>query len=313
MDGVAAASPHRPLGDTRLTVSPFGLDGSVFGWAAGYEATVELLDAFASVGGSLISTADHYAGGRSEFMIGSWLAGQRREDFVIATKVGRHPDHPGLSAISIREAVTASLERFRTDYIDVLSLNGDDPDTPLEESLTAVTQLISEGRVGHLSLASFSGRRAVEAMQTANRLSLRTPEVIVAEYSLLERSQYEGEVAPVAQGYELGVIARLPLASGYLRGDFRTRNDFPSSPIFAKALRYIGRRGNRVLVALEEISHEVGENIGRVAIAWVLSKPQVAAVAITVKDGAQLLDLIEGASLPLLSRHQIAQLDRISE
>ncbi|MFD1712994.1 aldo/keto reductase [Amnibacterium flavum] len=313
MDGIAEAPLHRMLGSTGLTVLPYGIDGSVFGWAAGYDATVEVLDTFAAVGGTLISTADHYAGGRSEIMIGGWLAGQRRQDFVIATKVGRHPDAPGLSAYSIREAVSASLERLRTDYIDVLSFDGDHPETPLEESMTAVSELITEGRVGHLSLASYTGRRAVEAMQTASRLGLPSPQVLVAEYNLMERSRFEGEIAPVAQGYELGVIARLPLASGYLRGDFRTRHDLPSSPMFAGAMRYVGRHGNRVLAALESVSQDVGENIGRVAIAWVLSKPQVTAVAIRAKDGPQLRDLIEGASLPMLNRQQIALLDRVSD
>ncbi|BDI22192.1 aldo/keto reductase [Herbiconiux sp. L3-i23] len=312
MTTIAEAPLRRSIGPTGLSVYPYGIDGSVFGWSAGYDATIEVLSEFAAAGGTLISTADHYAGGRSEIMIGAWLERQHRADFVVATKVGRHPDAPGLSARSIKDGVDASLERLRTDYIDILSFDGEHPETPLEESLTAVAELIARGSVGHLALAAYSGKRAVEAMQTATRLGIPAPEVLVAEYSLMERSVYEGEVAPVAEGYELGVIARLPLASGYLRGDFRTREDLPSSPMFAAALRYVGRRGNRALAALEEVSHEVGENIGRVAIAWVLSKAQISAVAIRAKDGAQLLDLIEGARLPLLNRQQIAHLDRVT-
>jgi len=312
MSGDAMSSLRRTIGPTGLNVFPFGIDGSVFGWAAGYDATIAVLDQFATAGGTLISTADHYAGGRSEIMIGSWLAKQRRDDHVVATKVGRHPDAPGLSAASIRGAVDASLERLRTDYIDVLSFDGDHPETPLEESLTAVAELIAQGKVQHFGLAQYGGRRAVEAMQTAAKLGLRTPGVLISEYSLMERTHYEAELASVAEGYELGVIARLPLASGYLRGDFRSRDDLPSSPMFAGAMRYVGRKGNRVLAVLEEISHEVGENIGRVAIAWVLSKPQVAAVAIRAKDGAQLLDLVQNVQLPLLNRNHVAQLDKVS-
>jgi aryl-alcohol dehydrogenase-like predicted oxidoreductase len=312
MPTLAGSPLRRPIGSTGLSVYPFGIDGSIFGWAAGFDATIEVLTEFAAAGGTLISTADHYAGGRSEIMIGAWLERQPRRDYVIATKVGRHPDAPGLSAVSIRSAVDASLERLRTDYIDVLAFDGDHRETPLEESLTAVAELIARGSVGHLALSSYTGRRAVEAMQTAVRLGLPAPEVLISEYSLMERERYEGELSPVAEGYELGVLARLPLASGYLRGDFRTREDLPASPMFASALRYVGRRGNRVLGALEDVSHEVGENIGRVALAWVLSKAQISAVAVRAKDGAQLLDLIDNARLPLLKPEQIAQLDKAS-
>ena len=312
MTGDDNAPALRPIGSTGLLVYPYALDGSIFGWSAGYEATLSVLDTFAGLGGNLISTADHYAGGRSEVMIGSWLAKQRRDDFVIATKVGRHPDALGLSPASIRAAVDASLERLRTDRIDVLSFDGDHPETPLQDSLSAVAELVAQGKVGHLALAQYSGRRSVEAMQAAARVGMRGPQALVTEYSLLERSHYEAEIAPVAEGYELGVIARLPLASGYLRGDFRTRDDLPSSPMFARALQYVGRRGNRILSALEGISHEVGENIGRIALAWVLSKPQVAAVAVRAKDREQLLDLAQGARLPLLDAEQIATLDKIS-
>jgi aryl-alcohol dehydrogenase-like predicted oxidoreductase len=309
-----AESPiRRPIGATGLSVLPYGIDGSVFGWAAGFDQTVEVLDEFAAAGGTLISTADHYAGGRSEIMIGAWLARQQRSDFVVATKIGRHPDAPGLSPSSIRIAVEASLERLRTDYIDVLSFDGEHPETPIEESLGAIADLILQGRVGHLALAGYGGRRSVDVMQVASRIGLPLPEVLVSEYNLMERSAYEGEVAPVAEGYELGVIARLPLASGYLRGDFRTRDDQPVSPMFQGALQYVGRRGNRVLSVLEDISLEVGENIGRVSIAWVLSKPQIAAVAIRAKDGPQLLDLIQGARLPLLEPRHIEALDRVTD
>ncbi len=303
---------RRAIGPTGLRVFPFGIDGSVFGWAAGFDQTIEVLDEFAAAGGNLISTADHYAGGRSEIMIGRWLASQERSDYVVATKVGRHPDASGLGRATIRAAVEASLDRLQTDRIDILSFDGDHPETPLEESLTAVSELIAEGRVGHFALSEFRSRRAVEVMQTAARRSLPSPVALVAEYSLMERDDYEGDLAAVAEGYELGVIVRLPLASGFLRGDFRSKDDLPASPMFAGALRYVNRHGHRVLHALEGISHEVGENIGRVAMAWVLSKPQIAAVAVRAKDSAQLLDLIAAARLPLLDEAQIARLDKVS-
>ncbi len=312
MGQVAPPPVRREIGRTGVGVFPYGIDGSVFGWTAGFDAAIEVLDEFHAAGGTLISTADLYAGGRSEVMIGAWLARHpQREQVVVATKIGRHPDAPGLRASSIRAAVAASLERLRTDYVDLLSFDGDHPETPLEESLTAVAELIAAGHVRHLSVSDYTGSRLTEALRIAASLGIPAPQAVFAEYNLMERRRYETELAPVVESEHLGVVARLPLASGYLRGDFRSRDDLPSSPMFAAALRYVGRRGNKVLETLETISHEVGENIGRIAIAWILSRPGVAAAAVRAKDGPQLLDLLPAVQLTL-TRHQLALLDKVT-
>lgn len=312
MSSVAPTPVSRQIGTTGIGVFPYAVDGSIFGWTAGFEAAIDVLDEFHAAGGTLISTADHYAGGRSEVMIGAWLERHpQRERVVLATKIGRHPDAPGLRRASILSAVDASLERLRTGYVDLLSFDGDHPETPLEESLTAVAELMADGLVRHLSVSDFSGARLIEARSIAASLGLPAPEAVFAEYNLMERRGYESELAPVVAAQNLGVLARLPLASGYLRGDFRTRDDLPSSPMFAAALRHVGRRGNKVLETLETVSHEVGENIGRVALAWLLSRPHVAAVVVRAKDGPALLDLLPSVELTL-SRHQLALLDRAS-
>lgn len=312
MSGLAPSPVSRTIGSTGIGVFPCAVDGSIFGWAAGNEATIEVLDEFEAAGGTLISTADHYAGGRSEIMIGAWIRRHtHRERVVLATKVGRHPDAPGLSAASITRAVHASLDRLRTEYLDLLSFDGDHPETPLEESLTAVAELIAAGKVRSLSVSDFSGKRLLEARQIAEELALPKVGAVFAEYNLMERERYERDVAPVVHGQGLGVLARLPLASGYLRGDFRKRDDLPSSPMFAGAMRYVGRRGNKVLNALDQVAAEQGHNVGRIAIAWLLSKPNVAATVIRVKDGPALLDLLPAVDV-VLSRHQIGTLERAS-
>lgn len=312
MNAVAPTPVTRQIGSSGVQVFPYAIDGAIFGWSAGFEATIDVLDEFYAAGGNLISTADHYAGGRSEVMIGSWLdRHHKRNDLVVATKIGRHPDAAGLSARSIEDAVEASLERLRTPYIDLLSFDGDHPETPLEESLTGVAEAIAAGRVRHLSFSEYSGPRLIEALQIAARLGLPAPEAVFAEYNLMERDNYEKRMGPVVQAYDLGVLARLPLASGYLRGDFRTKDDLPSSSMFVGAVKYVGRRGNRVLHALEAVSHEVGENIGRVALAWLLSRPGVAAAVVRAADGPALLDLVPSVALRL-ERHHIAALDRAS-
>jgi len=309
----ASGPVSRRVGSTGMAVYPIALDASVFGWATDAKATADVLDLFYAAGGDLISTAAHYAGGRSEIMIGTWLARHdHRDRLVIATKVGRHPDAPGLSARSVRRGVAASLERLQLERIDVLGLDGEDPSTPIEETLTAVAELQAEGRVGHLSASGFTSAGLREAIKVARRLEVPGVMLLLAEYNLLERRLYEEELAPLAVNADLGVLVRMPLASGYLRGDFRSRHDKPASPMFQGALQYVNRRGAAVLAVLDEVAAEVGQHVGRVALAWLLSKPLVVAPIVRVPTARALADLLPGAAL-VLTPAQIARLDRVSE
>lgn len=312
------ASPHsgpmsRRVGQTGMAVYPLALDGSVFGWATDAKETADQLDLFYAAGGDLISTAAQYAGGRSEIMIGSWLQRHpNRDRLVIATKVGKHPDALGLSPKAVRRGVDASLERLQLDRIDILGLDGEDPATPIEATLTVVTELIAEGKVGHLSAAGFSAAGLREAVKTARRLEIPGIEVVLPEYNLLERRQYEQEIAPIAVAADLGVLAKTPLANGYLRGDFRSRHDKPASPIFQGALKYVNRRGAAVLAVLDDIAFESGQHVGRVALAWLLSRESVVAPLVRVPSARALADLLPGASL-VLTRDQLDRLDRATD
>jgi aryl-alcohol dehydrogenase-like predicted oxidoreductase len=310
---LAPGPVSRRIGATGMAVFPIALDGSVFGWAADPKATSGTLDLFYAAGGDLISTADHYAGGRSEVMIGTWLAKHAfRERLVVATKIGKHPDNPGLAPASIRRAVDASLERLGTEYVDLLSFDGEDPSTPLEASMTAAAELVAAGKVAHLSASNFSPGALREAVAVATRLEIPGITTILAEYNLLAREPYESQIAPIALAQDLGVLARLPLASGYLRGDFRSKHDRPASPLFADALQYVNRRGAAVLAVLDQIAYEVGHHVGRVALAWLLSKPLVTAPLVRVPDARGLADLMPASGL-VLTDEQIARLDAVSE
>ena len=313
MAGFASGPMSRRIGSTGMAVYPIALDGSIFGWATDTKATADVLDLFYAAGGDLISTAAHYAGGRSEIMIGSWLARHdQRDRLVIATKVGRHPDASGLSAKSVRRGVQQSLERLRLERIDVLGLDGEDLSTPIEETLTALTELQTAGRIGHISASGFSGDGLREAVKVARRLEIPGIVVILPEYNLLEREQYEQQLAPIATAADLGVLARMPLASGYLRGDFRSRHDKPASPMFQGAMKYVNRRGAAVLAVLDEIGQEVGQHVGRVALSWLLSKPLISAPVVRVPTARALADLLPGASL-VLTPAQVARLDRVTD
>lgn len=301
----------RTLGRTGLAVHPLALDGSVFGWAAGIDDTTEALDSFAQLGGTLISTADHYATGRSEYMIGRWLESSGlRERLLVATKVGRHPDAPGLAAEDVRIAIEGSLERLGT-RIDLLSFDSEDPEVPLEESLAAVVPFLENGSVGALGAAHFSGAALAAAEEAARSHGLPALSAVVAEYNLMERKQYESDVAPEVLRQGLGTLARLPLASGYLTGRLRHRSDEPESPMFEAALDYVGRHGNRVLAALDEIAEAHGTNPGTVALAWVLSHQEVSVAIVRARGAAELESLFGAASLQL-TRSDLAQLDRAS-
>jgi aryl-alcohol dehydrogenase-like predicted oxidoreductase len=296
-----------------MAVYPIALDGSVFGWASDAKATSSTLDLFYAAGGDLISTADHYAGGRSEIMIGSWLARHAsRERLVVATKVGKHPDAHGLSRVAMRRAVDASLERLGTDWVDLLGLDHEDPNVPIEETLTAAHELVLAGKVGHVSASGFSAEGLREAIHVARRLEIPGITTLLPEYNLLEREPFEREIAPIALSQDLGVLPRTPLASGFLRGDFRSRHDKPASPIFAGALKYVNRRGAAVLAVLDEISDEVGQHVGRIALAWLLSKPNVAAPVVRVPTARQLADLMPAANITL-TPEQLARLDDVTD
>lgn len=302
---------RRAIGQTELFVHPIGIDGSVFGWAAGVEETAAVLDAFSAGGGNLISTADHHAGGRSEVMIGSWLRSRRaRGEMVVATKVGRHPDNPGLAPLSIVAAVDASLERLGVDRIDLLSLDGESVDTPIEESLGAVAELVAVGKVGALGVAAF-GKKALKRCEVAAERGLPEVRAIVAEYNLLRRTDYEKNIEQFAVKHNSCALARLPLANGFLSGEFRSEDDFPSSGIYMDAVQHWNKRGRRVLDALDEISAELGQTPGRVAVAWVLARPGIASAIARARSAQQIDELLTASMLQLDTVH-MARLDKAS-
>lgn len=310
--GVSPAIGPREIDGTGIIVSPIGLDGATFGWAAGIDETARVLDTYSAGGGNLVSTADHYAGGRSEVMIGAWLRTvPDRGKVILETRVGRHPDAAGLSKRSMLRAVENSLTRLGTDYVDFLSFDGEDAAVPIEESLETGFRLISEGKVRFLSASRFSAasiRRVDEIAQESGGPSFRA---ILIEYNLMQRTAYERDFQPLATALGRGALARLPLASGYLTGQFRSRDDFPNSVMFDDATRFIGRRGDRVLDALRTVAKELDETLTRVALAWVLLKPGIAAAVLRAKDAEQV-DEAFGATLVRLERHQMTILDKAS-
>ncbi|KJC65462.1 aldo/keto reductase [Agreia bicolorata] len=304
----ASSSAGFPPARFRLAI-----DGNVFGWASGVSATAEALDAFYAAGGRLISTADHYAGGRSEVMIGNWVHSRKaRSRVILATKIGRHPDAPGLSARGIISATEACLDRLQTDHLDLLSFDGDHPQTPLEESLEAAGTLIESGKIRALAASSYSGARLMQARQIADEKALPRFRAVFSPYSLMARRPVENDLLPAIRALKIGIFARLPLANGFLTGEYRVRADAPESIMFTDASKHVGRDGFRVLKALELVAAEQNASLGACALAWVRSKPSVIAPVVRAASAEQVAELVASADL-VLEPHQLAALDRASE
>lgn len=311
LSGPITVPVRTSLGATGIATHPLALGGSTFGWTLGSDEAFEVLDRFAGTGGDLIDTADSYAAGRSESIIGSWMASRRTRDRMrVMTKVGRHPDHPGLAPDDIRAAVDGSLTRLGTDRIDVLFFHGDDPAVPLEESLGAVGALVAEGKVRSIGASDFPPERLIEArVLTAN--GLPRFELLTTRYNLMERRPFEGATELVAHAQGLGVLPYFALANGFLGGQVRRRSEVRRDARGERLARHFGRRGHRVLTAVDEIAFAHGVQPATIALAWLLAKPTVLAPVASATRPGQVEALMAAASVEL-HRSELVELDRAS-
>jgi aryl-alcohol dehydrogenase-like predicted oxidoreductase len=311
LSGPITVPVRSTLGETGIAAHPLALGGSTFGWTLGSDDAFAVLDRFAGTGGDLLDTADSYAAGRSESIIGSWMRSRRtRGRMCVMTKVGRHPDHRGLSPVDIRDAVDDSLLRLGTDRIDVLFFHGDDPDVPLEESLGAVDALITAGKIRAIGASDFSPERLIEARVLAAN-GLPRFELLTTRYNLMERRPFEGARELVAHAQGLAVLPYFALANGFLGGQVRRRSEVRRDARGERLARHLGRRGHRVLTALDEIAFAHGVQPATIALAWLLAKPTVAAPVASATRPDQVEALMAAASVDL-HRSALVELDRAS-
>lgn len=301
---------------TDLEISEICLGGNVFGWTADRDASFAVLDAFLAGGGNFIDTADSYSafvpgnsGGESETVIGEWLAAHpgTRDRVVIATKVGKHPDFMGLAPENIRAAADASLARLGTDSIDLYYAHEDDPNTPIEDSLAAFAALIEAGKVRHVAASNYSAPRLAEALEIAERESLPRYVALQPQYSLVERSAYEGELSELCGREGLACIPYWGLARGFLTGKYRPGGPDVDSPRAAGAAAYLNDRGIVVLEALDEVAAAHNAEVATVALAWLLAQPTVLSPIASARNVEQLAPLLAVSELRL-SADAIARL-----
>lgn len=220
---------YRKLGRTGLKVSELCLGTMQWGWTASEEAGWAVMDAFVEAGGNFIDTADIYSrwaegnpGGVSEEIIGRWMKARgNRRHIVLATKVrGRMWDGPngeGLSRGHIMTAVEDSLRRLQTDYIDLYQTHAFDPDTPIDETLRALDDLVRQGKVRYIGCSNYPAWRLAKALWTSDKLGLARYDSIQPHYNIAYRAEFERELKPLCEEEGIGVIPYSPLAGGPAR------------------------------------------------------------------------------------------------
>ncbi len=316
---------YRRLGRTGLKVSELCLGTMQWGWTATKEQAFQVMDAFFEAGGNFLDTADIYSrwvegnpGGVSETIIGQWMKERKnRHLVVIATKVrGRMWDGPngeGLSREHIMKAVEDSLRRLQTDYIDLYQTHWFDPDTPIEETLRALDDLVHQGKVRYIGCSNYPAWRLMEALWTSDRLGLARYDSLQPHYNLVHRAEFERELREVCQTYGLGVIPYSPLAGGFLTGKYRKDQPLPDTPR-AQGIkdRYFSDRNFAVIEKLEAMGKEYGKTVAQMALAWLLSDPVVTSPIIGANTVEQLNDLLGAVGLRL-SEEEKKALDELSD
>lgn len=311
------------LGSTDLDVFPLCLGGNVFGWTADRDQSFAVLDAYTAAGGNFIDTADVYSsfapgnsGGESETVLGEWLRSRgNRDDVVIATKVGRWSERPGLSAENIKAAAEDSLRRLGTDHIDLYYAHADDESTPLRETLGALDELVQAGKVRYIAASNYTAARLAEALRVSDSAGLARFRALQPHYNLVERAGFEAELAGLAEREGLAVLPYYALAKGFLTGKYRPGDATSDSPRAEGARAYLDERGVKVLAALDEIAtlREAPEapeaSVASVALAWLRGQPSVVAPIASARNTEQLTALLPSAELVLTA----SELERLSE
>ncbi|MEM4089689.1 MAG: aldo/keto reductase, partial [Thermoplasmatales archaeon] len=216
---------YKKLGWSGVLISDLCLGTMTFGWQADETTSFDIMNKFEENDGNFIDTANVYSDGKSEEIVGKWLKGRNRENFVVATKVrfrtGKGLNSVGLSRKHILHSVRESLKRLETDYIDILQLHAWDPLTPLEETLSTMNYLVQEGLIRYVGISNFRGWQLQKAVDICTERDWEKPVSIQPQYNLIARAT-EYEILPVASFNELAVLPWSPLAGGVLTGKYES-------------------------------------------------------------------------------------------
>ncbi|HIZ36269.1 MAG TPA: aldo/keto reductase [Candidatus Ruania gallistercoris] len=312
---------YRTLGRTGIKVSPYALGAMMFGAAGNpdHEDSVKIIHRALDAGINIIDTADMYSSGESERIVGKALRG-RRDSVVLATKArfglgeGLGPADPndpnqlGASRRWLVRAVEDSLRRLQTDHLDLLQIHQPDPDTDLEETLGALTDLIRDGKVRAIGTSSLPASEMVEAQWVSERRGLARFRTEQPTYSILTRG-IEREVLPVAQQFGLGTLVWSPLAGGLLTGRYRKGQQAQTHRSRYGFAHLEDERRLDAVEALLPVAEDAGMSLTHLALAFAISHPGVTSAIIGPRTMDQLEDTLAGAGTVLDERI----LDRIDE
>lgn len=306
---------YRTLGRTGMKVSAYCLGAMMFGGMGNpdHDASISIIHKALDAGINFIDTADRYSQGESEEIVGKALKG-RRDNIVLATKVngkmGDDPNQQGNSRRWIIREVEDSLRRLQTDYIDLYQIHRPSPDTDIEETLSALTNLIQAGKVRAIGSSTFPASDIVEAQWVAERRGLARFRAEQPPYSILNRS-IEREVLPVCQRYGMGVLVWSPLAKGMLTGRYRKGQPLPDSlrvRVFGKQMSDENR-----LDAVEQlilVAEKAGLSLTHMAMAFTIAHPGVTSAILGPRTMEQFDDLLAGAEV-VLTDEILNEIDQI--
>ena len=300
---------YRKLGNTGVIVSEVALGSMQFGGKMnmgnlGQEATTKMVKLALDRGINFIDTADVYSQGESETLLGNALKGVR-EEIVLATKV-RLPmsdnfNRSGATRVNIMRGIESSLKRLQTDHVDLYQVHGWDSNTPLEETLRTLDDIVRQGKSRYIGLSNHLSWQAAIALALQERMGLEKYVTAQMYYSLVGRG-LEHEFQSFAQYSNLGILVWSPLAGGFLAGKYSRTNPAPGGTRFAEAGQFVPfekETGYRVVDALNEVAGRHGVSTARVALAWVLARPAISSVIIAARKTENLEDNIKAVDLAL--------------
>lgn len=317
---------YRTLGSSGCVVSTLALGTMTFGTETDQPAAHDQLDRYVEAGGNFVDTADVYSDGRSEEIIGRWLASRAtaRDQVVLATK-GRFQTGPGANDVGLSRrhlgaALDASLRRLAVDWVDLYQVHAYDPLTPLEETLRFLDEAVRAGKIRYLGLSNFTGWQIQKAADIAEHHNLSRPVTLQPQYNLLAR-EIEWEILPACESAGLGVLPWSPLGGGWLTGKYTqdtrpsgaTRlGEDPERGVEAYDRRSRSERTWAVIGAVRGIAERRGLTMAQVALGWLVDRPAVTSVILGARTVEQLADNL-GAAGVHLSAEDTQSLDAASD
>lgn len=272
---------YRQLGKTGLQVSSIGLGTNNFGNRVDQKGASLIIDHALDVGINMIDTSNSYGGGYSEKYIGEALKG-KREKAIIATKVSSRiaegPNNAGNSRKHIMAAIEVSLKRLQTDYIDLYQIHWIDENTPIEETLGALDDLVHQGKIRYIGCSNFAAWQVCEAIWIAKTKDLESFASIQPRYSIMDRA-IEEEMIPLCSQYGVGILPYYPLANGFLTGKYKRSQEAPKGTRLSEDDRGMFTDNNfDLLEKLEQFCIERKHSVLELAFSWLLAKPEISSV-----------------------------------